>query len=183
MPRRDHTQRLFVALYPPPESAQAMLAELRRLDLPEHRETPRAQIHLTLQFIGDTSERELDSVIESVDRSCAGIERFDLTPIRLIGLPVKGEPRLIALTTDAPPSLLELHARLARRLARNLRTRPSDRFLPHLTLCRFRGGVGAMALDHSLRLDPLPVGEVLLMRGVLRPGGAEHERIEAFRLG
>jgi len=102
--------------------------------------TPTEQVHLTLQFIGDTAERELDDVRESVARSCAGIDPFILTPRRLVSCPLnrsRGRARLIALETDLPSAMTELHRRLASRLARPKRGRADvekDRFVPHITL-------------------------------------------------
>lgn len=183
MPRRPpQPVRLFVAAHPPPEVALAMLEALAALNLPAHRAVPAAQVHLTLQFIGDTEPRRLQDVAESVERSCAGIEAFVLTPLRLIALPQKGPARLVALETDAPPALLELQRRLAHRLARSVRDRPGDRFLPHLTLARLTtpGAIGP--LPDRLDIPPFPVRRVTLMRSVLLPEGAEHREAAAFPL-
>src|SRR5690606_37699260 len=116
--------RLFVAIYPPEGGkagqvgARDWLRALRKMDPPlaNHRQTPPEQVHLTLQFIGDTPEGELDRVIESVERSASGIGPFELKPVRFMTLPPRGRPRLVALETDAPAGLLELQRRLAQRL-------------------------------------------------------------------
>src|SRR5688572_27304408 len=129
--------RLFVGIYPPREVAEAMLNAMAELKLPAHRPTLCEQVHLTLQFIGDTPARELDATIESVERGAAGLSAFELSAERLIQLPERGPARLVAAQTDAPPTLVELHRRLAMRLARNVRDRNEERFRPHLTLCRF----------------------------------------------
>ena len=60
MARPSTNLRLFVAVYPPHESARAMLTALPELKLPPHRATPRELLHLTLQFIGATPAAELD---------------------------------------------------------------------------------------------------------------------------
>lgn len=100
-------------------------------------------------------------------------------------LPERGPARLVAVVTDAPGELLELKRRLARRLSRSLRRDGTERFTPHLTLCRFRrptrlaprveadaSGVGAFVVE-----------EVRLMRSVLRREGAEHGVVEGVGLG
>ena len=81
------TLRLFVAVYPPIETARAMLALMRELHLTGSRQTPASHVHLTLQFIGDTPVKNLDAVTESVERSCTGLVAFELKPERLISLP------------------------------------------------------------------------------------------------
>ena len=167
--------RLFVGVYPPEEIARRLIELLDGLELARHRPTPIGQIHLTLQFIGPTPVRELEEVTESVERSVAGISPFELTTTRLITLPGGKRPRLVAVELDTPAGLLEIQRRLATRLARHVRTRPGDRFLPHMTLCRFAHGGQPAELDEAVA-EPIrfEVSEILLMKSVLRPEGAEH---------
>ncbi|HZW08489.1 MAG TPA: RNA 2',3'-cyclic phosphodiesterase [Phycisphaerales bacterium] len=174
--------RLFVAAYPPAEHAEAMLAALRRLPLSRHREVAAAHVHMTLQFIGERSARELDGVLESVERSCSGIGAFSLMPRELITLPERGAPRLVAAETDAPAGLLEVHSRLAHRLAREPRRNASDRFRPHLTLCRFARDERPPRVSAPLDLPPFAVDRVRLMRSILKADGAEHAEVAAFPL-
>ncbi len=176
--------RLFVAVYPPEDARRQMLRAVAKLDPPpdaRHRVAPLEQIHMTLQFIGDTPERDVPGVIESVRRSVSGLTPFALTPAGLITLPERATPRLIALVTDAPPPLLEVQRRLAQRLARSARA--NDRFRPHLTLCRFTGSAAPKPLDAPVSLPAFPVEQVVLMRSILKPTGAEHLTVEAANLG
>lgn len=175
--------RLFVAIYPPPEFAGSALALLEGIDaLPPHRASPADQVHLTAQFIGETDPRRLDAVRESVARAASGLGPCAVYAERLIALPRRGLARLVALETDAPPPLIELHRRLASRLARKPRKDASDRFVPHLTLCRFRAPTPGFRLDRPAPIGGFKVHEVRLMRSLLRPEGAEHVPIAAFAL-
>ena len=174
--------RLFVAVYPPERVARALLAELDTLSIPEHRVTPVEQIHLTLQFIGDTRTKDLERVRESVERSVSGMHSFTLTPMRLLSLPERGPARLIAASTDAPAPLLEIHRRLAHRLARETRNNASDRFLPHFTLCRFARGTAGAPADREIACEPFRVDAVSLVKSILRPGGAAHAEVARFPL-
>lgn len=177
------TLRLFVALYPTADAAGAMLRALSRLDLPPvatYRATRAEQVHMTVQFIGDTEAASLPEVEESVRRSAAGVGAFALVPQKLTMLPERGPPRLVAAVTDAPPALLEVQRRLAQRLARSPRARAGDGFLPHFTLCRFTGGARAPRMEAPLRGEAFRVSDVVLVRSILRPSGAEH--VEVMRV-
>jgi RNA 2',3'-cyclic 3'-phosphodiesterase len=174
--------RLFVAIYPPPEVADAMLHALSALVLPPSRATPGEQVHLTLQFIGDTPAKGLDAAIESVQRAAAGLVAFALSPWRLIRLPERGPARLIAMETDAPPTLLELHRRLVVRLARNVKDRNAERFRPHLTLCRFKSPASGVIVDHATNVPAFDVRRVMLMRSTLGPQGATHHEVASCTL-
>lgn len=182
-PRAPADLRLFVAAYPSEASARAMLRAVSKIELPPHRLTPPSQIHLTLQFIGDVPARDLDTVEESIERSCAGVPPFTLTPQRLVALPLDApRVRLVAATTDAPPPMLELIDRLARRLARDPRARPREGYLAHLTLLRFRAPRRLEPLNRALDAPPFQVDRVILVRSVLKPAGAEHQPLREWTL-
>ena len=199
-PSASSVVRLFVASYPPVETAARLLSELKALNLPPHRPVPQEQMHLTIQFIGNVAHGRLEETAESVQRAAKGIERFRLTALRLITLPRAGDrepPRLVAAETDAPPPLLELHQRLVRRFARKTRRDAADRFTPHLTLCRFDretatsdGKAAATPSGHDafdevplIGYAPFEVSHISLMRSDLRPGGAIHREVAAIGLG
>ncbi|MHC4306955.1 MAG: RNA 2',3'-cyclic phosphodiesterase, partial [Planctomycetota bacterium] len=175
--------RLFVAIYPPTEIARELVAALSRLDLPDYRPVPVEQVHMTLQFIGDTPAPQLAQTTETVGRSTGGVKGFDLEPRLLIKLPERGRARLIAAEADRPAELMGIQRRLAARLARSARRDPSDRFRPHLTLCRFRSPVPMARIDEPLEVGAFAVGEIKLMRSTLRPQGAQHDVVAAFPLG
>lgn len=137
---------------------------------------------MTLQFIGDTPAAEMDAVRESVERAAAGLSAFTLNLTRLIALPERGPKRLIGAETDAPPTLVELHKRLAQRLARNVRTGSSDRFRPHLTLCRFASPARHFTIDDPVLAGSFNVDRIALMRSTLWHDGATHHEVVSVTL-
>ncbi|MEZ6317648.1 MAG: RNA 2',3'-cyclic phosphodiesterase [Phycisphaerales bacterium] len=174
--------RLFVAAHPPIEVARDYLRALERVDLAEHRATAPEQAHLTLHFIGPVDPRGVDAIAESVSLACAGIAPFDLTPARLVTMPARGEPRLVALDLAPHPSAAELHTRLVRRLARSPKGNPGRDYRPHLTLCRFTRPARPSRVDAPVELPAFRVDRVSLVRSVLRPDGAEHREVGAWAL-
>lgn len=152
--------------------------------LPQHRATPANQIHLTLQFIGETRRDRIDHTIASVERACKGLHAFNLTPRSLVTLPNRpNEPaRLLAVETDKPPTLLELKQRLALRLARKVRDEPARRFRPHLTLCRFTPPAEVDPPEVTTLGGTFAVNCIAVMRSRLLPTGAVHDEIAAIDL-
>jgi len=152
------------------------------------------QVHLTLHFLGNVSARDLPETIESIDRAKKGLHAFALAPGEIIALPQSARrqrPRLIAIETDAPADLLELQRRLAQRFARPAREKPGDRFLPHITLARFRWSGGGEPLEHPawkgpIERPPTPspfdVSEFHLVKSVLGFDGAVHQTIAKWPL-
>ena len=173
---------MFVAVYPPMNVIEALLESLDALELPPHRLVRPDQIHLTLLFLGQLPSAELDATLETVQRATAGFAPFILAPSRLITLPERHAARLVAAEAEAPPTLLELHRRLASRLARRPRKRPSDRFRPHLTLCRFRSPRRMPPLNQPVSVEPFEVRSIELMKSDLTPKGAIHEQVVSCTL-
>lgn len=182
MARPRKNLRLAVALRPPREVAGELVDAARELELPSGSVIAPEHLRMTVQFVGDAGTREVDAVIESVSRSCSGLAPFELTPVALRGFPEEGSARHVACVTDAPPLLMELKSRLARRLARGARRRPHDRFVPHITLARFDAPVRDWSLDVSLALPPFPVSALALERTVVVAGRLESREVAAFDL-
>lgn len=161
--KRNGELRLFLAIYPPESVVGLLLKKLRSLDgLPPYRETIPQQVHLTLHFMGNVHPRDIDQVIESIDRAKKGIYQFEMDVERLIAYPRQKHdthrpslsshpptaptarthravlPRLLVAEMNQPGYLLELHHRLVQRLSIHPRPHSNDRYSPHLTLCRFR---------------------------------------------
>jgi len=181
--KSEAVARLFAAVYPLRDWVEGALETLRGIDLPgavELRHTPAEQVHLTVQFIGQRREAEIAAVVTSIERACSGIGRFELTPIRVIGLPVQN-PRVIAVETEAPAELMEIHRRLVTRLARKPRIDAGDRFVPHVTVGRVKGLAAFEAVEAGS--PSFEVREVVLCRSVLTAAGAEHSVMARVRLG
>jgi len=176
--------RLFVAAYPPAEVAQALLAHLASLGLTGIRLTAPQQVHLTLHFIGDTHRRDLDGVIESVARSASGVQAPRLRVARLIRLPDRDPARLIAAEIEQHGAVAEIRRRLVLRLSRHARESRQDRFMPHMTLGRFRSPPGPLAINPAPPAQSeFVLTSVQLMQSVLHPDGAEHRLVQEFPLG
>ena len=173
--------RLFVAAYPPPEVVRRLLDELGAVQPEGLKPSAPEQVHLTLQFIGDTDPRELEDVRESVQRAVSGLSPATVRVEALISLPERGRARLVAGALEPNPTLAEVHRRLALRLARNAKERSGDRFLPHMTLGRYPGGSGER-IEAPLGPIPFEIREAVLVQSVLRPDGAEHRPVATYPL-
>ncbi|MCZ6836264.1 MAG: RNA 2',3'-cyclic phosphodiesterase [Planctomycetota bacterium] len=182
MAKPKRNLRLFVAIHPPQDIVASWFEALRIQKIPAHRCTPSSQVHLTLQFIGDTPSKQVNQIIESVRCAGKGQGSFELESIGMIGLPERGKKRLVAVETNRPPALLELKRRLVSSLAQSPRLSPDDRFRPHFTLCRFREPSPLDRLQGTMLASPFRVDRFSLMRSELHSGGAEHSEVETIEL-
>jgi len=191
------TIRAFIAI-PLPESLLAHLGRLqRRL---EQEVPPRSvrwvrpeNIHLTLQFLGDTP-------VEKVLRIKAALEvvaRYAPPCTFAVGglgcFPNPRRPRVIWVGVQEPTGRLAALQDAIEEAMAPLGYPPEGRgFTPHLTLGRVQrrasrddaARIGQVITSTDIgRLGEAPAGRFVLFQSVLRPTGPEYTMLAEFRLG
>ena len=177
----DDRLRLFLGLRLP-DPALDLLEAWQREQLPPERVriVPRAHLHVTLAFLGHRPAGELPGIVAALRQAAGAREELRLTPVRY------RETRSVAmLVLDDEEGRAEA---LADDLQERLEVlgayrREGRRWLPHLTVARFRERPG-------LRLEPPNRGTYVLIPSDasaylsrLRPGGAQYEILESVPLG
>lgn len=178
--------RAFFAIPVPAPLAEA-IAPLQR-GLPGARPVAAENLHLTLAFLGD-----LDAgALEAAHEAAAGVScpRF---AVAFDGLGTFGHPLPATLWIGLQPSapLAALHRTLRHRLHGAGLMLPRSRFLPHVTIARFRRAMPPAWLAElqdriaeRMRPDlpPLEVTSFALVSSVLRPEGPIHEPLAHYPL-
>jgi 2'-5' RNA ligase len=142
-------------------------------------------LHITLRFIGEVDEGVAEDMVVALAPIAS--ERFN---IKLKGLGTFGHPphALWAGVEDDPKGALgALQARVESALVRAGLEPEHRKFMPHVTLARFRkpntGRIAKfMESGGALALEPFSVSGFTLFQSHLRPEGAEYERIVEFAL-
>ena len=173
----DERLRLFLAL----RVSEDVLAEIERWqcgELPGVRLVQREHLHVTLAFLGHRPVGELDAIVDALRRASAEPGEIRLTPSRY------RETRSVGMLVleDERGSAAALADDLQGRLERlGVYRRESRRWLPHLTVARWR---------ERPRLQPeLPsVGtfvpsDAAAYLSRLHPDGARYEVLESVALG
>ena len=177
--------RVFFGL-PIPAEALPQTARWRAAvgtEVPDARLTPEANLHATLNFIGEVDDAEV-ARLSGVCRELAS--EVAPVPATLAGLgllPSALRARVVYL--GLREGAAELRA-LARALGRRLDRTADRRFLAHVTVARVRG-VERAAGERigGLHLPPArgTFRSLVLYRSVLRPGGASYQPLQAAVLG
>ena len=117
--------------------AQAMLRDL----LPKL-SIPRAEnLHVTLKFLGDADDRQLDAVYESL-RHVQVDGRLELAASAMSAFPQRGAARvLVASMAGSEAVVAALHNAVEQRCRRLGFTSEQRRYHPHVTLARCARGV------------------------------------------
>lgn len=167
--------RLFFALWPPREAAEALHAwALRASSVTGGRATRAQAIHLTLAFLGEIEERlaaELGSLAADGGRCSLPIEQarhWARTRIVWAG------------PNETPAPLQVLVEQLASQLAQRNFTTEKRPFAAHVTLIRKARRPGELP---ELPEVDWPVREYVLVRSQLSAEGPRYEVLERYRLG
>jgi 2'-5' RNA ligase len=150
-------------------------------------------IHLTLKFLGNIDEAQVEPVSEAMAQAAASCPPLRLRLKGVGAFPGVSRPRVVwvGVVGDTQP-LGALQRDLEARLAR-LGFEPEARaFSPHLTVGRVRdfpsSGRGKSPLAEAivalsgLELEEFEAGELILFRSELRPGGAVYTRLRQAAL-
>lgn len=169
--------RLFIAIPLSSESRSAVdrliLKNTDFLRLPLRR-TPIANLHLTIQFLGDTEEKRVPLIRESLE----SLQLTDPAPMHFTEIgafPSKEDPRVVWLGIAKNAALNSIHTRLTKDMDEKGFPVDKKRFVPHLTLGRANGFVQGFALTaqklSTISIPDSPLRQVILFKSDLRPGG------------
>ncbi len=147
------------------------------------RMTPEDQLHVTLAFLGQKSEKERDAASACLAGLDLG-EVFEVSCKELVGLPRGRSPRVIAAACEELSGrLTAIHSKLTAALvSEGLYEKEKRPYFPHVTVARARG---------RTRFDPAAVSpepvkftavRVTLYNSVLKASGASHEALKTVQL-
>ena len=178
------TTRTFVAIAIPSQQGEKLtrLQEQLAPEIPAARWSSSPPFHLTLAFLGDVPDGDLNAVCRAVAEACGPFSAFDLRLEGVGAFPSPARPRVIwagLRAADGSP-LFELHKAIVMALTK-AGYRPDDqRFTPHATLGRIRQDRrGGRSPDLTAMLQPLQnwsggtfrVSEVVTFASTLSPEG------------
>ncbi|HWV46478.1 MAG TPA: RNA 2',3'-cyclic phosphodiesterase [Nitrospira sp.] len=157
-----------------------------------------SSLHLTMKFLGDTGELQIEPLREAVGRAMTGHEVVHMPIERLGVFPRLQQPRVLWVGPseqweqgDDAKRLTTLH-RAIEDCCQPFGFEPEGRPLsPHLTLARVKEGerhVGqALAksgvIDRPISLGLLAMDSIVLMKSELRPTGSVYTKLWEVRTG
>jgi 2'-5' RNA ligase len=175
----DERLRLFLGLRPP-DAALDTLAEWQQEHLQGVRIVPREHLHVTLAFLGHRPASELPGILGALRAAAAGVgEPPRLTPVRYretrsVGMLVLDDEggRAGALAGDLQERLEAL----------GVYRREARKWLPHLTVARFREPKGLRPPLPNRGTYVLIPSDASAYLSRLRPSGAQYEILDNARL-
>ena len=147
-------------------------------------------IHLTLKFLGNIEETQLDEIAAGIRNSTQGLSPFQLQVGYAGAFPNIRFPRVIwiGVSDDEAGNLKTLQQELSNNLAQIGFDAEKERFQPHLTLGRVRSQKNRSNLLRAIEaMVNVWVGEVsvrslYLIKSELKPTGAEYTDLAEITL-
>lgn len=167
--------RAFIAIDLPPEVLQCLddvSQQLReKLIGAPVRWVPVENIHLSLKFLGDVSESNIDMLTDFLQSIVSNGKQFEISVGGLGAYPKPHRPRVIWVGVEAPPDLMITQRSVESEISRLGYARERRPFNPHLTLGRVS--------RHSTNQDVRNIADVIKTHNVGYLGSA---RITAFHI-
>ncbi len=188
--------RAFIAI-DLPESLYAPLEQVSETlqgklkDMPI-RWVPVPNIHLTLKFLGDVSEKNIRMIREILFAEAASHKQFEVCVGGFGVFPNFTRPRVIWVGVEAPEELNQLYRRIDGETARLGYAPDKRKFNPHVTLGRVSRNanskevrfIGGELRNYKLGfLGAARIIEVHLFKSDLSPKGAVYTKLHTAYLG
>ncbi|MDR1623288.1 MAG: RNA 2',3'-cyclic phosphodiesterase [Synergistaceae bacterium] len=178
--------RTFVAVTPPEDVLDRMEDWLTRLrPLAPYKWVSRAQLHLTLRFLGEASRAQTDVVAEALDK--LKFDPFAICLGRVGGFPHLGRPRVLWTgEISGTKDIAALAAKVEETAVGSGFPPETKKFNAHLTLARAPGTAPPPELVKALKTVPSfswLVSRFSLVRSELTPRGPIYTPLREYPLG
>ena len=176
--------RIFLAINLPNKVKTELLGYKARWPELPARWTTEDNLHITLMFLGNISDKELKEVQKITKEVAAHHKTFSFSLSQIIYGPQKNQPRMIWAKGETPKELLLLQKELMNALGRQ----EEHPFSLHITLARLNEWeFQTIELEERPTIDEeisltIPVSSLKIMESKLRRGGAKYSIIESIPL-
>lgn len=183
--------RLFIAVDLSEEAKgvlSGLLSRLRELDSAVRWVEPK-KLHITLKFLGEVEERKVEVIKDSLRRAVSGFKPFRMRIEVLGAFPSARRPRVVWVgVTEGEEELSRLAGVVEEAMAGLGFPKEPRKFVAHVTLGRVKLRPSGGLVKFLERPEGVPkavqeVEELILMRSILKPEGAEYTPLSRFPLG
>jgi len=137
-------------------------------------------IHLTVQFLGETEEPLVPKVKEALDKILSPYSPFYIKISTVGCFPDRRHPRVIWVGVEESRSLIDLYKDIANAMEGFGYKQEERAFTPHITIGRVKSNKNMrellMRLDEvrAIRFSDFEVLNITLMKSELKPSGAKY---------
>lgn len=136
-------------------------------------------LHVTMQFLGDIEEDQLDAIKAAMDKACAGFYAFEITCTRCSAFPSQRKAKAVWVNVDKGASQVRKLFRDLDKCLAGIKYEKEERaFIPHVTIGRTKQAVDITAQAAELKFEiKSNAGKITLFSSVLDPSGPVYSRL------
>ena len=183
--------RCFISLELPEELKKNIYGYIEKLKAAgaDVKWIPPENLHLTLKFLGDTTEELLKSINERLISLSKSHDRFSLQISGAGVFPNIKYPRVIWLGVRDSEEIIKLQHDIDESMAGLGFEKDDKQFTPHLTVGRMKSLknmgllIKELATLKETDFGKIEVINIALMKSELKPGGAEHFKLNEISIG
>jgi len=183
-------RRTFIGIDIPAAVKLKELLELLRVDLREEkiRWVNPEILHITLSFIGNTSEQQIKYISEKLEEISSGYSSMELHFKELGVFPNLRKPRVFWIGMERNEQLENLQGEIEVMLRDYGINRDDKKFSPHLTIARIKWIDDIDKLKYRLKkyqgktIQKTKIGEVIYYESKLTANGPIYNSIKIFPL-
>lgn len=177
--------RSFIALPIPKETANQLGDLAAKMSYQDKSSAVRwvdqENYHITLAFLGEQDEADLESLVDALDYAIEESE-FEICLSHISPFPAS-KPKLLAAMAEKSQTLIDIHQQVGNAVRNQSMRMDKRKFFPHVTLGRLRHSKNIFA-GNIAKSDPLTFWceEIVLYESILSHSGATYEPICRFPL-
>ncbi len=145
-------------------------------------------IHLTLKFLGDVPEENIDNIAEAVKSAVKGITPVTIKIANAGSFPNFKRPRVLWIGVEETTGQLgKIHDLIEHELEKLGYDKENRKFSPHLTLGRVKSSEGIEKISNELANTEINFGEftaaeIIIMKSDLKQSGAVYTSLFKLKL-
>jgi 2'-5' RNA ligase len=169
--------RLFIGI-PLGNQAQEQLTAHYKL-LKGVKTVKKENLHITLQFIGETDESMVPEISAAIDKAAGDFRAFDFSSTRISAFPIVTCARVIWANVDEGSGAVKKLFKNLEQALLNIPHEKEDRaFIPHITLARSKQGADISGIASSEKfIITSKASAVVLYSSVLEDAGPVYTKV------
>lgn len=142
------------------------------------------KLHLTLRFLGDIDEENIDQLIFTLERLKLDFDSIKFKANSIGFFPNTKYPNVVFIGLDEDGNNSAKLVEFIDKIIFNFGVKPEKRFIPHITLGRFRKDKRIMIEDSiEVNVEPIEIDfdSFYLMHSILTPQGSVYKPIKEIK--
>ncbi|MCK5689177.1 RNA 2',3'-cyclic phosphodiesterase [Myxococcota bacterium] len=189
MPKESDHKRCFIGLgIPSPTSDSLLNIQSGLSGLSQSiRTTPKTNLHLTLKFLGKTTERQRETLAQELHELAKSISPSEALAEGISAFPDEHQPRAIySKISDGHAEIIKLGNSIETICIESGFDAETKTRIPHITIARIPKAGNHTHLTQWIQnnrhqiFGPLPLSEIVLFESLLSPDGSVYHPLQRF---